>query len=91
LAHPSFPWQDEALAIATHKANVWIDLSGWSPKYFPENLVRYARTLLQDKVLFGEEADLLLRDGAVLTEAEVAPGQLGQVGEVDGRCHVLFF
>jgi hypothetical protein len=40
LAHPSFPWQDEALAIATHMPNVYIDLSGWSPKYFPENLVR---------------------------------------------------
>jgi uncharacterized protein len=31
-AHPSFPWQDEALAVATHKPNVYIDLSGWSPK-----------------------------------------------------------
>ena len=35
LAHPSFPWQDEALAVATHKPQVYIDLSGWSPKYFP--------------------------------------------------------
>ncbi|RYE41846.1 MAG: amidohydrolase, partial [Hyphomicrobiales bacterium] len=25
LAHPSFPWQDEALAVATHKPNVYID------------------------------------------------------------------
>ena len=39
LAHPSFPWQDEALAVATHKPNVYIDLSGWSPKYFPDILV----------------------------------------------------
>ena len=38
LAHPSFPWQEEALAVATHKPNVYIDLSGWSPKYFPPNL-----------------------------------------------------
>src|SRR5574343_17889 len=36
MAHPSFPWQDEALSVATHKPNVWIDLSGWSPKYFPK-------------------------------------------------------
>ena len=55
LAHPSFPWQDEALAVATHKANVFIDLSGWSPKYFPPQLVHYANTLLQDKVLFGSD------------------------------------
>ena len=36
LAHPSFPWQDEAISVALHKPNVYIDLSGWSPKYFPE-------------------------------------------------------
>ena len=35
LAHPSFPWQEEALSVATHKPNVYIDLSGWSPKVFP--------------------------------------------------------
>ena len=40
LAHPSFPWQEEALAIAVHKPNVYIDLSGWSPKYFPPILHR---------------------------------------------------
>ena len=39
LAHPSFPWQDEALAVAVHKPQVYIDLSGWSPKYFPPQLV----------------------------------------------------
>lgn len=55
LAHPSFPWQDEALAVALHKPNVYIDLSGWSPKYFPEILVRYANTLLKHKMLFGSD------------------------------------
>jgi predicted TIM-barrel fold metal-dependent hydrolase len=62
LAHPSFPWQDEALAVATHKPNVFIDLSGWSPKYFPPQLLRYANTLLQDKVLFGSDYPLLTPD-----------------------------
>ncbi|MFJ5710635.1 amidohydrolase family protein [Streptomyces sp. NPDC093105] len=62
LAHPSFPWQDEALAVATHKPNVYIDLSGWSPKYFPPQLVRYANSLLQDKVLFGSDYPLLTPD-----------------------------
>ena len=55
LAHPSFPWQEEALSVATHKPNVYIDLSGWSPKYFPPILVRYANTLLRHKVLFGSD------------------------------------
>ena len=39
IAHPSWPWQDEALSVCLHKPNVYIDLSGWSPKYFPPQLV----------------------------------------------------
>jgi predicted TIM-barrel fold metal-dependent hydrolase len=62
IAHPSFPWQDEALAVAVHKPNVWIDLSGWSPKYFPPQLVHYANTLLCDKVMFGSDYPLLEPD-----------------------------
>jgi len=62
MAHPSVPWQDEAISIATHKANVWIDLSGWSPKYYPESLVRQANSLLQDKVLFGSDYPLIHPD-----------------------------
>ena len=55
LAHPSFPWQDEALSVALHKPEVYIDLSGWSPKYFPPQLVQYANTLLRERVLFGTD------------------------------------
>ena len=55
LAHPSFPWQEEALSVAQHKPNVYIDLSGWSPKYFPPILVRYANTMLKTKMLFGSD------------------------------------
>jgi predicted TIM-barrel fold metal-dependent hydrolase len=62
LAHPSFPWQDEALAVATHKPQVHIDLSGWSPRYFPPQLVQYANTLLADKVLFGSDFPMITPD-----------------------------
>jgi uncharacterized protein len=62
LAHPSFPWQDEALAIAVHKPNVYIDLSGWSPKYFPDNLIRYTNTQLKHKMLFGSDYPLITPD-----------------------------
>jgi predicted TIM-barrel fold metal-dependent hydrolase len=62
LAHPSFPWQDEALAIAVHKPNVYIDLSGWSPKYFPENLIRYTNGPLTHKMLFGSDYPLITPD-----------------------------
>jgi len=62
LAHPSVPWQDEAIAIATHKANVFIDLSGWSPKYFPPQLVHAAGRMLKHKVLFGSDYPLITPD-----------------------------
>jgi predicted TIM-barrel fold metal-dependent hydrolase len=59
LAHPSVPWQAEAISMATHKANVYIDLSGWSPKYFPAELVRAAGGMLRGKVLFGSDYPLI--------------------------------
>jgi predicted TIM-barrel fold metal-dependent hydrolase len=62
MAHPAVPWQEEQLSVAVHKANVYIDLSGWSPKYFRPLLVQYATTLLQDKVLFGSDYPALQPD-----------------------------
>lgn len=61
-AHPSVPWQDEALAVATHKPNVYIDLSGWSPKYFSPQLVRHANSILKRKVLFGSDYPVITPD-----------------------------
>jgi predicted TIM-barrel fold metal-dependent hydrolase len=62
MAHPSFPWQDEAISICLHKPQVYIDLSGWSPKYFPPILVQHANTLLKHKVLFGSDYPFLTPD-----------------------------
>ena len=62
MAHPSFPWQDEAISICLHKQNVYIDLSGWSPKYFSPTLIQYANTLLKHKVLFGSDYPLITPD-----------------------------
>ena len=62
IAHPSWPWQDEAISLAMHKPNIWIDLSGWSPKYFPAQLVQYANTLLKDRILFGSDYPLITPD-----------------------------
>jgi predicted TIM-barrel fold metal-dependent hydrolase len=72
LAHPSFPWQDEALAIAVHKPNVYIDLSGWSPKYFPENLIRYTNSQLKHKMLFGSDYPLITPDRWLRDFAQLA-------------------
>jgi predicted TIM-barrel fold metal-dependent hydrolase len=75
MAHPAVPWQEEQLSVVLHKANVYMDLSGWSPKYFRPVLLQYATTLLQDKVLFGSDypslqPDRWLRDFEVLEVKE---------------------
>jgi predicted TIM-barrel fold metal-dependent hydrolase len=62
IAHPSWPWQDEALSVCLHKPNVYIDLSGWSPKYFPPQLVQYANGQLKHKMLFGSDFPLIAPD-----------------------------
>jgi hypothetical protein len=72
LAHPSFPWQDEAISVCLHKPTVYIDLSGWSPKYFSPTLVQYANTLLKHKVLFGTDYPLLTPDRWLADFATIA-------------------
>lgn len=54
-AHPSWPWADEALAMARHKSNVFLDLSGYSPRYLPPQYVQFGNTLLQDQMVFGSD------------------------------------
>jgi Amidohydrolase len=82
MAHAAVPWVDSAISIATHKANVHIDLSGWSPKYFPPQLVRAVNSFLKDKVLFGSDFPVLTPDlwlkafNELEIEAEVRPGIL---------------
>jgi predicted TIM-barrel fold metal-dependent hydrolase len=62
MAHPAVPWVDAQIAIAQHKPNVYIDLSGWSPKYFPAQLVRAANRQLKSKVLFGTDFPYIQAD-----------------------------
>lgn len=55
MAHPAWPWVEEQIAVALHKPNVYLDLSGWAPKYIPERLIQEANGRLRDKVLFGSD------------------------------------
>jgi hypothetical protein len=54
-AHPGWPWTEELIAVALHKRNVSIDISGWGPKYVPAPLKHDMQRRLQDKVLFGSD------------------------------------
>jgi predicted TIM-barrel fold metal-dependent hydrolase len=71
LAHPSWPWQDEALSMCLHKPQVYIDLSGYSPKYFPPQLVRFANTQLRHKILFGTDYPLITPERWLKDFAEI--------------------
>lgn len=54
-AHAGWPWHEELLAIAMHKGNVWLDVSGWVPSYLPKVVWDYANGPLRHKVLFGSD------------------------------------
>ena len=69
-AHPSWPWQAESLAMARHKGNVFLDLSGWAPKYWSDELVRYVNSVLPDKAMFGSDT---IRVDRWLAEFEALP------------------
>jgi predicted TIM-barrel fold metal-dependent hydrolase len=72
MAHPAFPWQDEAISVCLHKPTVYIDLSGWSPKYFSPTLVQYANTILKHKVLFGSDYPWITPDRWLADFATIA-------------------
>jgi len=54
-AHPGWPWVEEMTAVALHKGNVYWELSGWAPKYFPAQLKVDIRSRLKEKIMFGSD------------------------------------
>lgn len=54
-AHPGWPWPEESLALVAACPNVYMDLSGWAPKYWPACTVRASRGRLAHKLLFGSD------------------------------------
>ncbi|MFY9828371.1 MAG: amidohydrolase family protein [Rhodoplanes sp.] len=55
MAHPGFPWIDEATAVCLHKGNVFWEMSGWGVKHIPEQIKRDIRGRLKDKIMFGSD------------------------------------
>src|SRR5919197_3137968 len=54
-AHFGWPWFLECLAIALHASNVWIELSGWAPRYLPPEVVREIGKRLNAQTVFGSD------------------------------------
>lgn len=59
IAHPGWPWHSEQLAVVQHKGNVYMDLSGWRPKYIPDEVKQYTRSVITEKVMFGSDYPLM--------------------------------
>ena len=75
LAHPSWPFEEQAIAVARHKSNVYLELSGWSPKYLSRSLLDAVTGPLVDRTLFGTDfpfitPDKWLKDWATLAIPE---------------------
>lgn len=55
LAHVGWPWHLEALAMALHKSNVYLDISGWRYRYLPDEVKREMRRRLSRQFCFGTD------------------------------------
>jgi predicted TIM-barrel fold metal-dependent hydrolase len=80
-ARVAWPWQSEMIATALHKGNVWMELHGWSPRYFPDELKREIGRRLRKKVFFGADYPMLSHERLVADwrEQGFAPDVLDDV------------
>jgi uncharacterized protein len=54
-AHFGWPWHMDLIAMALHKTNVYIDISGWSPKRIPHEVVRELKGRLSGQFVWGSD------------------------------------
>ncbi|MCX7815884.1 MAG: amidohydrolase family protein [Syntrophales bacterium] len=61
-AHCAWPFHNEMIAVMIHKANVFNELHGWSPRYFPPEINREINGRLQDRFMFGSDHPWFMYD-----------------------------
>jgi uncharacterized protein len=54
-AHFGWPWHMDLIAMALHKTNVYIDISGWSPKRIPAEVIREITGRLSGQCVWGSD------------------------------------
>jgi predicted TIM-barrel fold metal-dependent hydrolase len=54
-AHFGWPWHIDLLAMALHKTNVYIDISGWSPGRIPAEVTRELKGRLAGQFVWGSD------------------------------------
>jgi uncharacterized protein len=62
MAHFGWPWSDVTMAVALRNPNVFIDISGWKPKYLPQSIMPYLNGPLQERFLFGTDYPMLRQE-----------------------------
>ena len=77
-AHFGWPWQMDLIAVALHKTNVYIDISGWSPKRIPPEVVRELKGRLSGQFVWGSDFPFFTPERclAELDELGLATGTL---------------
>lgn len=58
MTHFNWPWVEEGLAVVWRHEHVYLDLSGWLPRYVYATspvVFQYWNTFLQDKMVFGSD------------------------------------
>ncbi len=80
-AHFGWPWQMDLLAMALHKTNVYIDISGWSPKRVPPEVIRELKGRLTSQFLWGSDYPFISPERC-LTELDTLDIPAGTLDEV---------
>jgi predicted TIM-barrel fold metal-dependent hydrolase len=86
-AHFGYPWHLELLAMALHKTNLYIDISGWAPRYIPPEVIRDMKGRLQDQFVFGSDYPFLAPQRCLdeLAALDIAPDVLRKVLAGNGK------
>jgi predicted TIM-barrel fold metal-dependent hydrolase len=58
-AHFGWPWHMELVAMALHKTNVYLDISGWAPRRIPPELIGELRGRLAGQFVWGSDFPFL--------------------------------
>jgi uncharacterized protein len=70
-AHFGWPWHRDLAAIALHKTNVYIDISGWSPRRIPAEVIGELTGRLSGQFLWGSDFPFLAPERCLAEFAEL--------------------
>src|SRR5215472_17028825 len=71
-AHFGWPWHMDLIAMALHKTNVYIDISGWSPRRIPQEVIRELRGRLSGQFLWGSDFPFIKPERCLSELAELS-------------------